>query len=77
MINIVYLPVEELKPYEGNAKKHRETDINAIAASIKRFGFRDPIGIWGGNASSWRVTEGSWQPRGSESKSCPAFGLII
>lgn len=43
---IEYLPVDALNPYERNAKKHTDKDINSIAASIKKFGFDDPIGIW-------------------------------
>ena len=35
----------DLTPYERNSKTHRDLDIDAIAASITRFGFNDPIGI--------------------------------
>lgn len=46
-LNIEYLPVESLKPYEKNARKHQAKDVEAIVASIWEFGFADPIGIWG------------------------------
>lgn len=46
-LKIVYLPVGELKPYKRNARKHEDADIQTIVNSIKQFGFRDPIGIWG------------------------------
>ena len=46
-LNIEYLPVEALRPYDRNARKHAKKDIDAIAASIREFGFDDPIGIWG------------------------------
>lgn len=46
-LNIEYLPVEALRPYDRNARKHAKKDIDAIVASIKEFGFADPIGIWG------------------------------
>lgn len=46
-LKIEYVPLDQLKPYERNARKHGDTDIDAIAASIKRFGFKDPIGVWG------------------------------
>ena len=46
-LKIEYIPVGELKPYKKNARKHDEEDVNAIAKSIKEFGFDDPIGIWG------------------------------
>lgn len=45
-LRIEYLPVGSLKPYSKNARKHSEKDISAIVASIKQFGFDDPIGIW-------------------------------
>ena len=44
---IVMLAVDELKPYERNARRHGEEDVAAIAESIREFGFNDPIGIWG------------------------------
>ena len=47
-LNIEYLPVDQLTPYEHNARKHQSEDVGAIVASIKEFGFDDPIGVWGG-----------------------------
>ena len=46
MLNIEYLAIDALKPYEKNARKHEEKDISAIIASIREFGFDDPVGIW-------------------------------
>lgn len=37
--------VYDLVPYEANSKNHGDADVNAIAASIARFGFNDPIAI--------------------------------
>lgn len=45
-LEIVYLPVEALEEYEGNARDHGEEDVAAIRRSIEKFGFDDPIGIW-------------------------------
>lgn len=45
-LKIEYLPINKLKPYENNARKHAEADIKAIKKSIEKFGFNDPIGIW-------------------------------
>ena len=45
-LKIEYLPVEALKPYERNARKHRDFDVDKIVESIRVFGFDDPIGIW-------------------------------
>lgn len=47
MLEVVYLSTGALKPYERNARKHEEKDIDAIVNSIKQFGFNDPIGVWG------------------------------
>lgn len=46
-LKIEYLPVDALKPYEKNARKHTDADVQNIVASIDEFGFDDPIGIWG------------------------------
>lgn len=40
------IDVKDLKPYENNARKHQDEDVAAIMASIKQFGFKDPIGVW-------------------------------
>lgn len=40
------VPLASLKPYEGNAKRHTNEQIDAVEASIKEFGFRNPILAW-------------------------------
>lgn len=32
------IPINEIKPYERNAKKHDETQIKNVMESIKQFG---------------------------------------
>jgi DNA modification methylase len=46
-LEIVYLSPHDLKPYQGNTRKHAPDDIDQIKASIEADGFNDPIGIWG------------------------------
>jgi hypothetical protein len=46
-LKIVYLPVDSLTPYKGNARKHTPEDIESIKISIQNDGFLDPIGVWG------------------------------
>lgn len=46
-IKIEYLPIGELKPYEKNARKHGDKDVDQIRKSIEKYGMNDPIGIWG------------------------------
>ena len=45
-IEFEYLPIDSLKPYERNARKHNDFDVSIIKRSIEQFGFNDPIGIW-------------------------------
>lgn len=46
-LQIVYLDPHDLTPYENNARKHAQADVEQIAESIRVDGFNDPIGIWG------------------------------
>ena len=48
-MEVVYLSPEELVPYEHNAKMHPDSQVKQIAASIKQFGFRQPIVVDGNN----------------------------
>ena len=48
-LKIEYLPINALKPYEKNTRKHQKKDIDNIARSIEKFGMNDPIGIWKDN----------------------------
>lgn len=40
------IPIEELVPYENNAKRHTREQIAAVEASIREFGFRAPCIVW-------------------------------
>ena len=46
-LKVVVLSVDELTPYEKNARTHKDFDVSVIKKSIQEFGFNDPIGIWG------------------------------
>lgn len=46
-LNVEYIPVGQLKPYDKNTRKHEDYDVSQIAESIEQYGFNDPIGIWG------------------------------
>lgn len=48
-LKVEYRPADALIPYVGNAKKHAPEQISAIAASIKEFGFNNPILLDGEN----------------------------
>lgn len=47
-IKVEYVPVDSIKPYEGNAKEHPQEQIEQIKQSIKEFGFNDPCAVWNG-----------------------------
>ena len=42
-LKIVNRDPARLKPYEGNARTHSDKQIAQIAASIKKFGFVNPV----------------------------------
>jgi DNA modification methylase len=46
-IKIEKINLDDLKPYEKNAKIHTKEQLGQIKKSIKKFGMNDPIGIWG------------------------------
>lgn len=46
-LKIEYVELNNIKPYDKNARKHQKDDVSAIINSIKEFGFSDPIGVWG------------------------------
>lgn len=48
-LNITYRNVSDLIPYINNARTHSETQVAQIAASIKEFGFNNPILLDGEN----------------------------
>ena len=41
------IPIDRLKLYKRNAKKHTPEQIEQIVNSIKAFGMNDPIAVWG------------------------------
>ena len=45
-LKIEYIPLDNLTPYENNARLHTEVDLATIENSIREFGMCDPIGIW-------------------------------
>ena len=48
-LKIEYIPINELKEYENNAKLHPQEQIDQIKKSIVEFGMNDPIAIWKNN----------------------------
>lgn len=48
-LQVEYVPIGDIFPYENNAKIHTDEQIEEIANSIKEFGMIDPIGVWNNN----------------------------
>src|SRR5512138_3319254 len=42
-LEIKYLPIDALLPYSRNPRTHSEEQVAQIAASIREFGFTNPI----------------------------------
>ena len=42
-LKVRYQNVDALKPYAGNARTHSDKQITQIAASIRNFGFNNPV----------------------------------
>lgn len=45
-LQIEEIGIDCLVPYENNAKVHTREQIDAVEASIKEFGFRNPVIVW-------------------------------
>lgn len=45
-LQIEYVPIETLRPYENNAKIHTQEQVEQICESIRQFGMNDPIAVW-------------------------------
>lgn len=48
-LKIEYIPLEDINPYEHNAKQHPDSQIEQIMQSIQLLGFNDPLAIWKDN----------------------------
>jgi len=42
-LKIAYRRVDDFNPYAGNARTHSDKQITQIAASIRQFGFTNPV----------------------------------
>lgn len=42
-MEVKQIPIDQIKPYERNAKKHPEEQVQQIANSLKEFGWQQPI----------------------------------
>ena len=42
-LEVVYWPIEKLIPFARNPRTHSEEQVNQIAASIREFGWTNPL----------------------------------
>lgn len=47
-----------LAPYANNAKLHDSEQVGQIAASIREFGFNDPVAVWQNEDGQTEIVEG-------------------
>lgn len=57
-LQVEYVPTDSLVPYANNANIHSEEQVEQIAASIKEFGFNDPIAVWTNKDGEPEIIEG-------------------
>ena len=74
-MNIVYKQLDELIPYEANAKTHPETQLANIAASLERYGWKQPVVIDREGViicGHGRVQAAQHQDQAALARACPA-----
>lgn len=57
-LEIVMVPIDDLKMYESNAKQHPTSQVEQIANSIEEFNFADPIAAWHNEDGESVIVEG-------------------
>lgn len=57
-VRVESVPLDALKPYDGNAKRHTREQIDAVEASIREFGFRNPILAWHDEGGAAEIVAG-------------------
>lgn len=76
-LKVVQMPLSALKEYEGNAKIHDEANVEAIRASIRRFGMCDPIGVWTNPKGDVEIVEGHGRKMALEAEGYEVADVIF
>ena len=76
-LKVVQMPLSALKEYEGNAKIHDEANVEAIRASIRRFGMCDPIGVWTNPQGEVEIVEGHGRKMALEAEGYEVADVIF
>lgn len=76
-LEVVQMPLSALNEYEGNAKVHDEANVEAIRASIRRFGMCDPIGVWTNPQGAVEIVEGHGRKMALEAEGYDVADVIF
>jgi ParB-like chromosome segregation protein Spo0J len=70
---IEHWPLDKLRPYEKNPRKHSDAQVAQIAASIQAFGFNSPVLV----DSSAGVIAGHGRLLAAKKLGLPAVPIIV
>lgn len=74
---IVMVPLEELKPYDNNAKRHTAEQLSAVEASIREFGFRNPIIAWHNEDGAAEIVAGHARAAAAKAIGMPEVPVVF
>ena len=74
---IVMVPLEELKPYDNNAKRHTREQLAAVEASIREFGFRNPIIAWHNEDGAAEIVAGHARAAAAKAIGMPEVPVVF
>ena len=76
-LKVVQMPLASLAEFSGNAKIHDEANVEAIRASIRRFGNCDPIGVWTTPDGTVEIVEGHGRKMALEAEGYEVADVIF
>lgn len=74
---IVMVPLDELKPYGNNAKRHTAEQIEAVGNSIREFGFRNPIIAWHNEDGAAEIVAGHARAAAAKAIGMPEVPVVF
>lgn len=74
---IVMVQLDELKPYDNNAKRHTPEQIEAVGNSIREFGFRNPIIAWHNEDGMAEIVAGHARAAAAKAMGMPQVPVVF
>lgn len=74
---IVMVSLEQLKPYDNNAKRHTREQLAAVEASIREFGFRNPIIAWHNEDGAAEIVAGHARAAAAKAIGMPEVPVVF